>query len=92
MTFIWQNVNVFESTETGSPQLLVTGDNNSVVSCDDISIDQFFFVHSARDYSYLIKSTIVLYDDWSDKLPEDGPKSLLHTSRYIVNTWISWKN
>ena len=30
---------MYEKAETGSPQLLITGYSNSVVSCDDISID-----------------------------------------------------
>ena len=29
--------------ETGSPRLLIAGYSNSVMSCDDISIDQFLF-------------------------------------------------
>ena len=46
-----------ESAETGYPHLLITGYNNSVMSCDDISIDQsllLFFLHLACDYSYFI--------------------------------------
>ena len=56
LTFIGKIVNVFEEAETGSPQLFITGCKNSIVSCDDISIDQFFvlFFHSARDYLYFI--------------------------------------
>ena len=34
---------MYEQVETGSPQLLITGYNNSVVSCDGFSIDQVFF-------------------------------------------------
>ena len=52
--FIGKNVNVFEWAENGSPQLVTTGYNNSVVSCDEIGIDHssvFFFLHSAQDYS-----------------------------------------
>ena len=33
---------MFEWTEIGSPRLQITGHSNSVMSCDDISIDQFF--------------------------------------------------
>ena len=38
---------MFESAETGYPRLLITGYNNSVMSCDGISTDQFFllFLH-----------------------------------------------
>ena len=48
---------MFEEAEIGYLHLLITGYNNSVVSCDDISIDQFlliFFLHLACDYSYFI--------------------------------------
>ena len=48
---------MFESVETGYLHLLITGYNNSVMSCDDISIDQsllLFFLHLACDYSYFI--------------------------------------
>ena len=48
---------MFEWTETESPRLQIMGHNNSVMSCDDISIDQFSFffpLYSACDYSYLI--------------------------------------
>ena len=43
---------MFESAETGCLHLLITGYNNSVVSCDDISIDQFLllFLHLAWDF------------------------------------------
>ena len=41
--FILEIVNMFNWTETGSPRLLVTGHSNSVISYDDISIDQFVF-------------------------------------------------
>ena len=36
--------------------LLITGYNNSVMSRDDVSIDQFLliFLHLACDYSYFI--------------------------------------
>ena len=47
---------MFEYAETGYLHLLITGYDNSIVSCDDISIDQFLllFLHLACDYSYFI--------------------------------------
>ena len=41
---------MFEEAETGYLHLLIAGYNNSVVPCDDISIDQFlllFFLHDS---------------------------------------------
>ena len=43
---------MFELAETGYPHLLITGCNNSIMSFDDIRIDQFLllFLHLACDY------------------------------------------
>ena len=38
---------MYEKAETGYPQLLITGYNNSVVSCDGINIDQFLLLFSS---------------------------------------------
>ena len=54
--FIGKNVNVFEWAETGSLQLLTTGYNNSVVSCDEISID-----HSSVFFSSLSTGLVVAH-------------------------------
>ena len=75
--------------------MLITGYSNSVVSCDDIIIDQFllFFLHLAWEYSYFIKGIIVfIMIDQINELPEDGLKSLPETSRFTENKWISRKN
>ena len=47
---------MFEQAETGYLHLLITGYNNSVLSCDGISIGQFLlvFLHLECDYSYFI--------------------------------------
>ena len=71
--------------------------NKNIVSCDDISIDisidqflvLFFFTQHVIT---CISSRVLMYYiviDQINKLPEDGLKSLLETSRYIKNTWIS---
>ena len=46
--------------ETRSPQLLIMGYSNSVMSCDGISFDQvlLFFLHSACDYSFSSRVTL----------------------------------
>ena len=74
----------------GSPQLLITGYNNSVLSYDDISIDQlfvlFFFI---QDVITSISSRVPLnciVINQINKLPEDGLKSSPETSRYTENT------
>ena len=96
MPFIGKNVNVFEQAETGSPQLLITGYKNSVVSCDDISIDQGFFCiffftqHVITRISSRVPLHCIVIDQ-INKLPEDGLKSSPKTSRYVDNTWISRK-
>ena len=75
--------------------MLITGYNNSVVFCDDISIDQFLllFLHVACGYSYFIYDIIVfIMIDQINKLPEDGLKSSPETSRFTENKWISQKN
>ena len=75
--------------------MLITGYNNSVASCDDISIDKFLllFLHLACDYSYFIEGIIVfVMTDQINEKPEDGRKSLPETSRCTENKWISQKN
>ena len=72
--------------------MLITGYSNSVVSCDDISINQFvlLFLHFASDYSYFIYGIIVfIMIDQINELPEDGLKSSPEISRYTENKWIS---
>ena len=86
---------MFEQAETGSPQLLITGYNNSVVSYDDTSIDQFFVLffftqHVITRISFRVPLYCIVIDQ-INKLPEDGLKSSPETSCYIENTWISRK-
>ena len=74
----------------GSPQLLITGCNNSVLSYDDISIDQlfvlFFFIqHVITSISSRVPLNCTVIDQ-INKLPEDGLKSSPETSRYTENT------
>ena len=68
---------MFEKVETGSPQLLTTGYNNSVVSCDDISIDHFsYFFFFTLHVITRISSRVPLYCiviDQINKLPEVTP-------------------
>ena len=45
---------MFEKAETGYPHLLTTGYNNSIVSCDDISIDQFLLLFSSLSIRLLV--------------------------------------
>ena len=83
---------MFESAETGYLHLLITGYNNSIVSCDDISIDQFLllFLHLACDYSYFIEGIVVfIMIDQIKKLPEDGLKSSPKMLCYTEKKWIS---
>ena len=45
---------MFELAETGYLHLLITGYNNSVVSCDDISTDQFLLLFSLLSMRLLV--------------------------------------
>ena len=54
LNFIGKNANMFEWAETGSPQLLIIAYNNSVLSCDDIIIDQFFILFSSLSTRLLL--------------------------------------
>ena len=45
---------MFELAETGYPHLLITGYNNRVVSCDDISIDQFLLLFFSLSMQLLV--------------------------------------
>ena len=78
---------------TGCPKLLITGYNNSVVSYDDISTDQFFVLffftqHVITRISSRVPLNCIVTDE-INKLPEDGLKSSPKKSRYIESTWIS---
>ena len=84
-----------ESAETRSPQLLIIEYNNSIVSYDDVSIDQFFVLsfftqHVITHISSRVPLNCIAIDQ-INKLPQDGLKSSPETSRYIANTWISQK-
>ena len=63
------------------------------MSCDDISIDQFFVLFFFTQHVITrISSRVPLYCiviDQINKLPEDELKSAPETSCYIQNTWIS---
>ena len=75
--------------------MLITGYSNSIVSCDDISIDWFLllFLHLACDYSYFIKDVIVfIMIDQINELSEDWLKSLPEASHHTENKWIRRKN
>ena len=89
-----KKVNVFALAETASPQLLITECHNSVVSGEDISIDQSFFCLFFFTYHVItrISSRVRLYFiviDQINKVSEDGLKSSPKISRYIENTLIS---
>ena len=45
---------MFEYAETGYLHLLITGYNSSVVSCDDIRIDQFILLFSSLSMRLLV--------------------------------------
>ena len=83
---------MFELAETGSPQLLKTGYNNSVVPCDEISINQFFcFFFFTQHVITCIASRVPLscvMVDQINKLPEHEQKSSPETSHYLENTRI----
>ena len=56
---------MFELAETGHLHLLVTGYNNIVMSCDDVSIDQFrlfFSSLSIRLLAFHLEYHCILYD------------------------------
>ena len=75
LTFIGKSKS-FQSAETGSPPLLITGYNNSVVSSDGISTDQVFVVIFFTQHVITrISSRVLLYCiviDQINKVPEDG--------------------
>ena len=45
---------MLEQAETGDLHLLITGYSNSIMSCDNISIDQFLFLFHSLSMQLLI--------------------------------------
>ena len=50
-----------KEAETRNPRLLITGHRNSIISCDEISIDQFFIFFITQLVLTRISSRVVLH-------------------------------
>ena len=52
---------MFKSAKTRFPRLLITGHSNSVIFCDDISIDQFLLFFFTQLVITRISSRVALH-------------------------------